>query len=41
MGTMADTLIFAYLGAHLITMLLPTIEFPEVGVLYPLPQVSQ
>ena len=35
MGTMADTLIFAYLGAHLITMLLPTIEFPEVGVLYP------
>ena len=35
MGTMADTLIFAYLGAHLTTMLLPTIEFPEVGVLYP------
>ncbi|MDE0297489.1 MAG: YibE/F family protein [Candidatus Poribacteria bacterium] len=35
MGTMADTLIFAYLGAHLVTMLLPTIEFPEVGVLYP------
>ena len=35
MGTMADTLIFAYLGAHMMTMLLPRIEFPEVGVLYP------
>ena len=35
MGTMADTLIFAYLGAHMITMLLPRIDFPEVGVLYP------
>ncbi len=35
MGTMADTLIFAYLGAHMIVMLLPTIEFPEVGRLYP------
>ncbi len=35
MGTMADTLIFAYLGAHMITMLLPRIEFPEAGVLYP------
>ncbi len=35
MGTMADTLIFAYLGAHLITMLLPRIDFPEAGVLYP------
>ena len=35
MGTMADTLIFAYLGAHMITMLLPRIEFPEVGTLYP------
>ena len=35
MGTMADTLIFAYLGAYMITMLLPRIEFPEVGYLYP------
>ncbi len=35
MGTMADTLIFAYLGAHMITMLLPQIDFPESGVLYP------
>ena len=35
MGTMADTLIFAYLGAHMITMLLPRIYFPEAGVLYP------
>ena len=35
MGTMADTLIFAYLGAHMITMLLPRIDFPEVGLLYP------
>lgn len=35
MGTMADTLIFAYLGAHMITMLLPRIDFPEGGVLYP------
>ena len=35
MGTMADTLIFAYLGAHMMTMLLPRIEFPEVGILYP------
>ena len=35
MGTMADTLIFAYLGAHMITMLLPRIDFPEAGVLYP------
>ncbi len=35
MGTMADTLIFAYLGAHMITMLLPRLHFPEVGVLYP------
>lgn len=35
MGTMADTLIFAYLGAHMITMLLPRIEFPEAGMLYP------
>ncbi len=35
MGTMADTLIFAYLGAHMMTMLLPRIEFPEVGYLYP------
>lgn len=35
MGTMADTLIFAYLGAHMITMLLPRIEFPESGMLYP------
>ena len=35
MGTMADTLIFAYLGAYMITMLLPRIEFPEVGFLYP------
>ena len=35
MGTMADTLIFAYLGAHMMTMLLPRIDFPEVGVLYP------
>ena len=35
MGTMADTLIFAYLGAHMVTMLLPRIEFPEVGMLYP------
>ena len=35
MGTMADTLIFAYLGAHMITMLLPRIDFPEGGMLYP------
>ena len=35
MGTMADTLIFAYLGAHMITMLLPRIDFPEAGILYP------
>ncbi len=35
MGTMADTLIFAYLGAHMMTMLLPRIDFPEAGVLYP------
>ena len=35
MGTMADTLIFAYLGAYMITMLLPRIDFPERGVLYP------
>ena len=35
MGTMADTLIFAYLGAQMITMLLPRIHFPEAGVLYP------
>ena len=35
MGTMADTLIFAYLGAHMMTMLLPRIDFPEVGILYP------
>ena len=35
MGTMADTLIFAYLGAHMMTMLLPRIEFPEAGTLYP------
>lgn len=35
MGTMADTLIFAYLGAHMITMLLPRIDFPERGMLYP------
>ncbi|MCE2403161.1 YibE/F family protein [Candidatus Poribacteria bacterium] len=35
MGTMADTLIFAYLGAHMITMLLPRIDFPEAGFLYP------
>ncbi len=35
MGTMADTLIFAYLGAHMMTMLLPGIDFPEAGVLYP------
>lgn len=35
MGTMADTLIFAYMGAHMITMLLPRIDFPEQGVLYP------
>ena len=35
MGTMADTLIFAYLGAHMMTMLLPRIDFPEVGLLYP------
>ena len=35
MGTMADTLIFAYLGADIITLLLPRIEFPEVGVSYP------
>ena len=35
MGTMADTLIFAYLGAHMMTMLLPRINFPEVGILYP------
>ena len=35
MGTMADTLIFAYLGAHMITMLLPRIDFPESGILYP------
>lgn len=35
MGTMADTLIFAYLGAHMITMLMPRIEFPESGMLYP------
>ncbi len=35
MGTMADTLIFAYLGAHMITMLLPRIDFPESGMLYP------
>ena len=35
MGTMADTLIFAYLGAHMITMLLPRINFPESGMLYP------
>lgn len=35
MGTMADTLIFAYLGAHMITMLLPRINFPESGLLYP------
>lgn len=35
MGTMADTLIFAYLGAHMITMLLPRIEFLESGMLYP------
>ena len=35
MGTMADTLIFAYLGAHMMTMLLPRIDFPEVGTLYP------
>ena len=35
MGTMADTLIFAYLGAHMMTMLLPRIDFPEVGIIYP------
>ncbi len=35
MGTMADTLIFAYLGADMIIMLLPRVEFPEAGVLYP------
>lgn len=35
MGTMADTLIFAYLGAHMMTMLLPQIDFPEVGIIYP------
>ena len=35
MGTMADTLIFAYLGAEIITMLLPRIDFPEIGVSYP------
>ena len=35
MGTMADTLIFAYLGAHMMTMLLPRIDFPEAGILYP------
>ena len=35
MGTMADTLIFAYLGAQMITMLLPRIDFPEQGMLYP------
>ena len=35
MGTMADTLIFAYLGADIITLLLPRIEFPEVGISYP------
>jgi len=35
MGTMADTLIFAYLGAHMITMLLPRVVFPESGMLYP------
>ena len=35
MGTMADTLIFAYLGAHMITMLLPRIDFLESGILYP------
>ncbi len=35
MGTMADTLIFAYLGAHMITMLLPRINFPDAGTLYP------
>ena len=35
MGTMADTLIFAYLGAHMMTMLLPRIDFPEVGTIYP------
>ncbi len=35
MGTMADTLIFAYLGAHMMTMLLPRVNFPEAGVLYP------
>ena len=35
MGTMADTLIFAYLGADIITLLLPQIEFPEVGTTYP------
>jgi uncharacterized membrane protein len=35
MGTMADTLIFAYLGAYMITMLLPRSDFPEVGIIYP------
>ncbi len=35
MGTMADTLIFAYLGAHMMTLLLPRIDFPDAGVLYP------
>ena len=41
MGTMADTLIFAYLGAHMMTMLLPRIDFPEAGILYPFPQTRQ
>lgn len=40
MGTMADTLIFAYLGAHMITMLLPQIDFPEVGMIYPFLQLA-
>ena len=35
MGTMADTLIFAYLGAHMITMLLPRIDFQKLGYFIP------
>ncbi|MBI1928051.1 YibE/F family protein [Candidatus Poribacteria bacterium] len=39
MGTMADTLIFAYLGADMITMLLPRIDFPEIGRVNPFLQL--
>ncbi|MBI1928052.1 YibE/F family protein [Candidatus Poribacteria bacterium] len=40
MGTMADTLIFAYLGADIVTMLLPRIDFPEIGKVHPFLQLA-